>query len=58
MTQTQGEDFTKSDRTARLLRTLKYVEAVGEAGIRPNDLAKKLGVSRRTASADAPPTAT
>jgi predicted DNA-binding transcriptional regulator YafY len=56
MTQTQAhpdrEDFTKSDRTARLLRTLKYVEAVGEAGIRPNDLAKKLGVSRRTAYRD------
>ena len=56
MTQTQAqpdrEDFTKSDRTARLLRTLKFVEAVGEAGIRPNDLAKKLGVSRRTAYRD------
>ena len=28
------------------------VEAVGEAGIRPNDLAKRLGVSRRTAYRD------
>ena len=46
------EDFTKSDRSARLLRTLKYVEAVGESGIRPSDLAKKLGVSRRTAYRD------
>ena len=46
------EDFSKSDRSARLLRTLKYVEAVGESGIRPSDLAKKLGVSRRTAYRD------
>ena len=57
MTQTSrhgnpDEDFSKSDRSARLLRTLKYVEAVGESGIRPSDLAKKLGVSRRTAYRD------
>ena len=45
-------DFQKSDRSARLLRTLRYVEAAGEAGIRPEDLAKKLGVSRRTAYRD------
>ena len=45
-------DFQKSDRSARLLRTLRYVEAAGEAGIRPDDLAKKLGVSRRTAYRD------
>ena len=45
-------DFQKSDRSARLIRTLRYVEAAGEAGIRPEDLAKKLGVSRRTAYRD------
>ena len=45
-------DFQKSDRSARLIRTLRYVEAAGEAGIRPEDLARKLGVSRRTAYRD------
>ena len=45
-------EFQKSDRSARLIRTLRYVEAAGEAGIRPEDLAKKLGVSRRTAYRD------
>ena len=35
-----GERFDKSDRSARLLRTLKYVEGAGEAGIRPEDLAR------------------
>ncbi|MEI7605154.1 MAG: WYL domain-containing protein [Chloroflexota bacterium] len=47
-----GERFDKSDRSARLLRTLKYVEGAGEAGIRPEDLARRLGVSRRTAYRD------
>ena len=40
-----GERFDKSDRSARLLRTLKYVEGAGEAGIRPEDLARRLGLA-------------
>jgi len=47
-----GEPFSKNDRSARLLRTLKYVEGAGEGGIRPEDLARLLGVSRRTAYRD------
>lgn len=47
-----GEEFQKRDRSARLVRAYRYVTAAGVAGIRPEDLAKKLGVSRRTAYRD------
>lgn len=46
------DGFDKGDRTARLLRALRYVEGAGDAGIRPEDLARRLGVSRRTAYRD------
>jgi predicted DNA-binding transcriptional regulator YafY len=49
---TASEGFDKGDRSARLIRTLRYVEGAGDAGIRPDDLARKLGVSRRTAYRD------
>ena len=45
-------EFQKRDRSARLVRAYRYVAAAGKAGIRPEDLAKRLGVSRRTAYRD------
>lgn len=47
-----GDQFQKRDRSARLVRALRYVAAAGASGLRPEDLAKRLGVSRRTAYRD------
>ncbi len=48
----RNEEFQKRDRSARLIRAYRYVTAAGTAGVRPEDLAKRLGVSRRTAYRD------
>ena len=42
----RNDEFQKRDRSARLVRAYRYVTAAGTAGIRPEDLAKRLGVSR------------
>ena len=46
------EDYRRSSGKFDNIVSIEMFEAVGEAGIRPNDLAKRLGVSRRTAYRD------
>lgn len=42
----------KRDRTARLIRVLRVVEAAGEAGVRPDEIARRVGMSKRNVYRD------
>jgi predicted DNA-binding transcriptional regulator YafY len=42
----------KRDRLARLLRVVHVLQANGEAGVRPADIARQTGISRRTVYRD------
>ena len=43
---------TKRDRTARLLGVLRVVEAAGEHGLRPDEIARRVGMSKRNVYRD------
>lgn len=48
----ENEGHVKQDRTARLLNTVRILQASGEAGISPDEIAARTGVARRTAYRD------
>jgi proteasome accessory factor B len=42
----------KRDRTARLIRVLRVVEGAGDGGIRPDEIARRVGMSKRNVYRD------
>ena len=42
----------KRDRTARLIRVLQVVQAAGESGVRPDEIARRVGMSKRNVYRD------